>query len=497
MLPHARAANAGFPSGERETEVLRNTFGSASEFSNSIAVLPFANMSADADNEYFCDGLAEELLYALAKIDELRVAARTSAFSFKGKNVNVGEIGRILHVNTVLEGSVRRDGKRVRITVQLVNAAEGYHIWSERYDREMSSIFDVQDEITLAVVDALKLKLLGNQKDAVLKRYTDNTEAYELYLRGRFHYQKYTPGDWLKAIEFFEQALALEPEYALAHASLASVLAYCWYFDVLPPADTAARWLASSQRVLALDPDLDEAHSVMARYHFYYERNWEAAEREFLKALELNKDNAEIWHQYSMFLAVVGRKDESVARAVKALELDPLSAMNNLQAGWVFLFSGDSRKVLEIGHKLLAMDPNFHGAYWQIGLVHLSKGMFGEALEAFQKSFSLGPSPNLLSHIGGIYGDLGKTDEAAKTADQLIEMRKRQPVAAYHIARVYSRMGDFDRAFEWLEKSLQANDGELVFLNVEIRPGEPGTLGTAIREDPRFEDVLRRVGLPA
>lgn len=481
---------------EPATRVFGTGLFTSADARNSIAVLPFLNMSADAENEYFCDGLAEELLNALAKIDDLKVAARTSSFSFKAKNINVSEIGRMLNVNTVLEGSVRKEGSNIRITVQLINAADGYHIWSERYDREMRSIFDVQDEITLSVVEALKLKLLSIEKDAVLKRYTENTEAYELYLKGRFHYQKYTPGDWLLGIDFLEQAIAKEPEYAPAYANLASVLAFCWYFDVLPRGETARRWLEASQRVLELDANLDEAHSSMARYHFYFERNWAAAELEFLRAIELNRDNAEIWQQYAIFLAVMGRKEEAMRRAIKARELDPLSMMNILQTGWVHLFAGRIDEVLEIGNRLLEMEPNFQFAYWQIGLGLLAKEMYEESLDAFQKAMALAPSPNILSHIGAICGDLGKTSEAAGIADRLIESRKQQPVSAYHIARVYGRMGDLDKAFEWLEISLKENDGELVFINVETRPSEPGTLGMAIRQDPRFQDILSRVGVP-
>lgn len=496
ILSESGFVAGGFPSGSQRTKFLRNEDGVAYGISNSIAVLPFANLSADADNEYFCDGLAEELLYALAKIDDLKVAARTSAFSFKGKNVNVGEIGRILNVKTVLDGSVRREGPRVRITVQLINAADGYHIWSERYDREMSSIFDVQDEITLAVVEALKLKMLGNQKDAVLKRYTENTEAYELYLKGRFHYQKYTPEDWFKAIDFFEQAIAKEPEYAPAWANLASVLAYCWWFYVLPRPETSRRWLESNQRALELDPNLDDAHSTMARYHFYFERNWTLAEAEFLRALAINRDNAEVWQQYGIFLAVMGRKDEALNRARKAFELDPLSLMNNLQTGWVHLFSGHIDEVLETDRRLLEMEPNFQFAYWQRGLCFLAKKMYRESLDAFEKAMAIAPSPDILSHFGAVHGELGNLDEATKAVDALIEMRKRQPVAAYSIARVYSKMGRLDEAFEWLEVALQENDGELCFINVEITPSEPGTFGIEIRQDPRFADILDRVGLP-
>jgi TolB-like protein len=214
----------------------------------SLAVLPFANMSADVDNEHFCDGLAEELLNALSKIDALKVAARTSAFSFKGKNVDVGTIARTLGVTSVLDGSIRRSGNRLRISVQLVNAADGYQVWSERYDREMRDVFELQDEITLAVVAALKLKLFGEERAAVLKRYTDNAEAYELFLKGRHHSYKYTAQGWQRAIEFFEKAIALEPDYALAYAGIAASRGCQWFFGILPAEQVIPQCKAASAR---------------------------------------------------------------------------------------------------------------------------------------------------------------------------------------------------------------------------------------------------------
>ena len=235
----------------------------------SVAVLPFANMSADGDNEYFCDGLAEELLNALSKIDALKVAARTSAFSFKGKGADAGTIGRTLGVTNILEGSVRRSGNRLRVSVQLVNAADGYQLWSERYDREMRDIFELQDEITLAVVEALKLTLFGDQKAAVLRRYTDNAEVYELFLKGRFHAYRYTAAGWQRAIEFFERAIAIEPTYALAHAGLSAARGCQWFFGILPAEQTIPQSKAAGSRALALDDGLADAYLSLRDPHVF------------------------------------------------------------------------------------------------------------------------------------------------------------------------------------------------------------------------------------
>ena len=462
----------------------------------SIAVLPFVNMSADAENEYFCDGLAEELLNALAKVEGLKVAARTSSFSFKGKEADIGEVGRKLNVRTVLEGSVRKVGNRLRVTTQLINVADGYHLWSERYDRQMEDIFDVQDEITLAVVDALKVKLLGEEKAAVLKRYTDNTEAYELYLKGRYHYNKYTGEGWLKAIEFFEKAIAKEPEYAPAYAALASVLDFSWFFSVLPAEESIAQCRAATLRALEIDDDLDEAHSALARVRFYYEWNWEEAEREFRRAIELKPNNAELHQQYGISLACMERCDEAISEGDKALELDPLSLLVNLQVGWVYLFCDRLDDVIRLDRNILEIEPNFHGAYWQMGMAYESREMYEEALDAYQKALALGGYQVVLSNMGAVYAKLGRRNEAYAVLNQLLEMRREQPVAALNIARVYSGLGENDKAFEWLEKALEERNGGMVFLSVMQKIGKKYMWGESFCTDPRFADLMRKVGFP-
>jgi len=477
-----------------QTQISRAETTTQTETQNSIAVLPFANISADAENDYFCDGLAEELLNALAKIEDLKVAARTSAFSFKGKNVEVSQIGNALNVKTILEGSVRKSGNRVRITVQLVNALDGYHLWSERYDREMKDIFDVQDEITLAVVEALKVKLLGEEKAALLQRYTDNPEAYELYLKGRYHYHKYTAAGWIKAIEFFEQAIEKAQEFAPAHANLASALAFCWFFSVLPLNETVPKWEAATQRALEIDDRLDEAHSALARYRFYYEWNWTAAEREFLRAIELNPDNAEIHHQYGAFLAAMGRVEEALSEGDRALELDPLSLLVNLQVGWVYLFSGRLDEVIQLTRKMLEMEPNFHGAYLQMGLALGAKGMYEEAIEVYRKALALGSYEMALSGVGFNCARLGKRDEAYEIIDRLLETRAKRHIAAFNIARVYAGLGETDETIEWLEKAFAERNGELVFLNTKTGTGD--VFKQTLRGDPRFTHLQQRMNLP-
>jgi adenylate cyclase len=277
---------------------------------NSVTdILPFVNMSSDEDNEHFCDGLAEELLSALAKIDALKVAARTSAFSFKGKNADIGTIARTLGVNSVLEGSIRRSGNRLRISVQLVDAADGYQVWSERYDREMSDIFALQDDITLAVVAALKVKLLGEARAAVLKRYTDNAGAYELFLKGRYHYYKYTAQGWKRAIEFFDKAIALAPDYAPAYIGIAMSRACQWFFGLLPAEQTIAQCKADNARALEIDDSLADAYLSLGLIAFFYDWDWKRAEQMLAHSITLKPNNAEALSYIAMFLAFEGVTD--------------------------------------------------------------------------------------------------------------------------------------------------------------------------------------------
>jgi len=464
-------------------------------FTSSIAVLPFVHMSADSDNEYFCDGLAEELLNALTKIEDLKVAARTSAFSFKGKNVDISEIGSALHVQTVLEGSVRKAGNRLRITVQLVNVSDGYHLWSERYDCEMKDIFDVQDEITLAVVEALKVKLLGEKKSEVLQRYTANAEVYELYLKGRYSYfHKYSPEGWMEGLEFFNQAIEKDPDYALAYAGKARALGTCYHNGLFSSHEAIPPMKAAISRALELDKNLVEAHTAKATLHFYYEWDWAAAEREFRKAIELNPNNPDARQGYAVFLFSRNRFDQAISEIQKALELDPLSLQVRLNAGFLYWFGNRLDEAMVQVNKMIELEPKFFAAYWLLGAIYWLQGRHEEAPECYQKSLDLNFSQHVLGGLGSIYGTLGKRDEALRILNQLLEMKKQQNVNAFHLVRVYGGLGDIDKTVEWLERALEERNSLLVFLEREIEIGTMRPLREMIK-DTRLEGLLRREGL--
>ncbi|MGH9828125.1 MAG: tetratricopeptide repeat protein, partial [Blastocatellia bacterium] len=347
----------------------------------SIAVLPFVNMSADPENEYFCDGLAEELLNALAKVEGLKVAARTSSFSFKGKNVDVREIGRKLSVGTVLEGSVRKAGTQIRVVAQLVNAADGYHIWSERYERNLEDVFKIQDELSLAIVDGLKITLPAANRNALLHRYADSTEAYQLYLRGRYHQNKWTPDGVRKSVEHFNRAIEIDANCALAYAGLADSYASLGAAKAfgLPVTETAPRAKAAALRALELDSTLAEAHSSLALVKLNFEWDWEGAEREFRLALELNPNYANAYHWYSHYLVAMRRMDESLAMSRRALELNPLDLETNIHLAWHYYFARDFDRVIEVAQQTLEMDSGFSEAYWFIGWAHEQQGRYDEA----------------------------------------------------------------------------------------------------------------------
>jgi TolB-like protein/Tfp pilus assembly protein PilF len=480
------AATLIFSSAPRSAEIPTQPVSHAP----SIAVLPFVNLSADAEYEYFCDGLAEELLNALAKIDSLKVAARTSAFSFKGKNEGVGHIGKLLNVETILEGSVRKSGSRIRIMVQLINAADGFHIWSERYDREMQNIFDVQDEITLAVVDALKVKLLGDEKTALLKRGTENIEAFELYLRGLFYFNKRTADDLRKAIGMFRQAVERDPGYALAHVGIANCYLVVGLYagtrahEVLPPAKAAAT------RALEIDNSLAEAHATLG--HFYFRLlQWQEAEQEIRRAIELNPSYAMAHYWYSEYYRALMRYDEAMKEVKRALELDPLSPLFGMALGLAHLNLGDLEAALREWHQVLEMAPNFAVAHLFLASAYRKLGRSDEAVAEARKAAEVsGGSSLFLGMLGYIYALTGKRAEALSFAGELEEKHAAGEIVGFNLAQVYIGLKNNDRAMTYLERDFEAGD-TILLTNVTVF-----FFYDHLYDDSRYQNLLRRMGLP-
>ncbi|MEO7674512.1 MAG: tetratricopeptide repeat protein [Pyrinomonadaceae bacterium] len=462
----------------------------------SIAVLPFANISTDEENEYFCDGMAEELLNALSKIDKLKVAARTSAFFFKGKDASVREIGGKLGVKNVLEGSVRKSGNRLRISVQLVNVADGFHLWSESYDREMQDIFDLQDEITLSVVDALKVKLLGGEREVVLKRYTHNAEAYEFFLKGRFYHYKYTAGGWKRAIEFFEKAIEKEPNYAPAYAAMTSSWGCLWFFGLVSSEQAIPPMKSATVKGLEIDENLSESHLSQAMVSFFYDWEWTTAEQAFKKAIAIDPNNAEALSFYAMFLAFEERFDEALEQSRRSLAIDPLSPLINMNAGWTYFTAGLANEASDQVDAMIEIEPDFYGAYWLRGAIFLTEGKYDEAIEELKKGVSLGGHQTVLADLGAAYGLAERGDEAAEILNRLLELRQRDYVSAICIARVYSRIGENDKAIEWLEKAFRERNGEMLFIKGEIAGAADGDSLNSLGRDPRLIDLLQKMNLP-
>ena len=477
LLPDAMLRSAD--SGDARTKIFDRAV-------NSIAVLPFVNMSADAENEYFCDGLAEELLNALSKIDQLKVAARTSAFSFKGKDAGVNEIGTSLNVKNVLEGSVRKSGNRLRITAQLVNTADGYHLWSERYDREMKDIFDVQDEITLAVVEALKVKLLGEEKKAVLKRHTSDPEALEFYLRGLSYFTKFTPEFFLKAIDSFEQAIAIDPNYASAYAGLAECYSELSFFasaaDWMPKAKEAA------SKAVEYDDMLGNAHNSLAVTLMYYDRDFPRAEHAFKRAIALEPGSAHILMWYGWFLGLTRRFDEGLEQMKRAQELDPLSSLCAFGIGAIYLWSGQTKRAIEQLSRVTELNPNFPLAYSYLAEAYVEKGDFAAAISTIVNAPTTLDDPFSRSAAALTYARAGERNKALEILTELEGPSSQAYGLAVQIAQVYVGLGDNERAFAWLEKACAEHSVWLIWLGVD-------PAFDPIRSDPRFIEILRKSGL--
>jgi serine/threonine-protein kinase len=455
----------------------------------SIAVLPFTNVSADKDQDYFCDGITEEITNALTKVEGMRVVARTSAFAFKGRTEDIRTIGEKLNVSALLEGSVRKAGTRLRITAQLVNVADGYHIWSERYDREISDIFAIQDEITLAIVDRLKISLLAGEKAKVVKRHTEDLEAYYLYLRGRHFWNRRYEGGLQKGIECFQQAIARDPLYAVAHSGMADSYAVLGYFGYLPPREAYPKAKSASAKALEIDPSLAEAHTSLGWIRTFFDWDWPGAGAAYSRALELNPRYALARGWHALYLTIIGRFDEAIAEAERAQETDPLSSVVNGIVGVVLYMARRYGEGIDQLKKVIEMDPTYILAYWYVSGCYMGKQMWSECEAAQQELLSLSvDSPLAMGAIGTTCAFLGRRDKASEMLRRLEKLRQERYVSPIHCATIYMGLGDKDQAFDQLDAALQARESMLAFLRV-------WPWFDSLRSEPRFQQLLEKVGL--
>jgi len=455
---------------------------------SSIAVLPFEDLSPQKDQEYFCDGLAEDLINRLNKIENLRVPARTSSFSFKGKELSLQDIGKELNVEMLLEGSLQKAGNKLRITVRLVKATDGYPLWSERYERDMKDIFALQDEISLEILDNLKIKLLGGERARLVKRHTKESEAYNLYLQGRYFWNKRIQDGFEKAIQYFEQAIRLDPNYALAYVGLAdSYNILCWY-GAFPPNEAYPKAKEEALKALAIDETLAEAHASQGFSKMIYDWDWQGAERKFKQALELNPNYATAHHWYGMCLTRMGRFDEAMEKLKRALELDPLSLIINADLGWSLYYARNYDQSIKQILKTLEMDKSFMTAYLYLGQSYLQKGMHEQAITEYRKGLELSYSPSMLAYLGYTYGVLGRKDESLKILKEWQEQAKGRYFSAYLTALIYMGLGEKSEALRWLQKAYEERDNWLSYLKVD-----PAL--DSLRSDQSFRLLLKKIGL--
>jgi serine/threonine protein kinase/tetratricopeptide (TPR) repeat protein len=457
---------------------------------SSIAVLPFVTLSADPEQDYFCDGMAEEIINALTHVEDLRVVARTSSFAFKGKHLDIREIGRKLNVETVLEGSVRKAGNRLRITAQLVKADDGYHLWSERYDREMEDVFAIQDEISLAIVENLKIKLLGRQKTNLTKRHTDNIDAYTLYLKGRYFWNKRTEKGLKKGIEYFKRAIKLDPEYAVAYTGLADSYNLLSAYSIASPGESIPKAKAAATKALEIDADLAEGHECLGHVSMLYDWNWEDAQREFRRAIELNPNYATAHQRHGILLTAMGRMDEALAEIKRAQELDPLSLIINTDVGLFSFLEHRYGEAADQCRKPLEMDPNFAVAHFALGLACEQMGKHDEAAEEFQEAINLsGGNPIYISALGHARAVAGSRVEAQKILNKLIALSKRRYVSPYSIATVYAGFGEVDQTLASLDRACEERSVWLGHLHLRVDPRLD-----CVHSVPGFAQLLERMG---
>jgi serine/threonine protein kinase/Flp pilus assembly protein TadD len=455
----------------------------------SAAVLPFSDLSPGKDQEYFSDGLTEELITSLSRIEGLRVAARTSSFQFKGHNADIREVGRKLGVRAVLEGSVRKSGDRLRVTAQLSSANDGYQLWSDSYDRDLSDVFQVQEEIARAIVSALRVRLGARPDSALAAEPTRSLEAYDLYLKGRFAWNQRTGAALKEAVRYLEQAVARDSSFARAWAALGDAYILVAPYAGLSPTDTWPKAKAAATRALQLDSTSAEAHTSLAYGTFLYEWNWPAAEASFRRAIAVNPNYATAHHWYADFLAGRGRLDESLREMRRAHELDPLSRIIGVELGWVHYLMHRTKEAEAQVRRTLALDRNYAHGYMIFGLIQIQAGDPRAAIASLRRATELGDFyPHISGALASAYAASGNRAAALR---ELADLRKRsmnEYVPPFAFAVIHAGLGEKARGLDWLKRGVAERD---IFLPENFF--DP--LLDPLREEPRFKEVERRMGL--
>jgi serine/threonine-protein kinase len=470
-------------------------FMRAGQSIDSVAVLPFVNVGGDTNTEYLSDGITESLINSLSQLPNLKVIARSSVFRYKGKEIDPQTVGRELGVRAVLTGRVVQLGDQLSIQTELVDVDTQTRLWGEKYNRKVSDIIALQDEISREISEKLRLKLSGKEKEQLAKRYTENSEAYQLYWKGRYLWNRRRPEDIREAIRDFQLAIDLDPNYALAYTGLAD----CYVLGNLlqmSPREAMPVAIEKTQRALAIDPNLAEALTSLAKIKLSYEWDWTGAEIEFRKALELKPGYATAHQWYGVYLSEMGRHDESLGQRRRALELDPLSLSISTGLGRAYFWARKYDEAIEHLLKTLQQDPKYADTHWSLGLAYEGKRMYAEAIASYQSAISLSKTtefpegkPEMIAALGHAYAASGRRDEALKIIEQLKTLIAQQRyVSPYSIALIYAGLGEKDMAFEWLDRAYNERDESYIHLKVDPRLDD-------LRSDPRFTERLQLIKL--
>ncbi|HSD85627.1 MAG TPA: hypothetical protein VLG46_17325, partial [Anaerolineae bacterium] len=464
---------------------------------DSIAIIPFTNVGADPDTEYLSDGIAESLISNLSQLPNLKVMSRSSAFRYKGRDIDPQEVGRELKVQAVLTGQLVQRGDALAISLELVDSRDSRQLWGEQYKRKLSDVLAVQTEITREISDRLRLRLNGTEQKKLTKRYTENAEAYQLYLKGRFYWNKFTEEGLKKGIDYFSQAIEKDPNYASAYAGMADC--YNMLSVYVTPKEVFPRAKAAAVKALELDETLAAAHISLGAYKMFYGWDWAGADREvrlamelnpsYAKSIELNTDYGDSNHYYCGLLDVMGRPDEAIVEMKRALDVDPLALVLYAEMGWSYYIARQYDQSIEQALKAIELDPSLVLAHAALGNDYEQKKMYGQAISELNKAKILsGNNPNFVAELGYGYAVSGQRSEAQKIIRELMERGSREYVDPCGIANIYVGIGERDLAFEWLERAYRDRSPGIAWLKAEPKY-DP------LRQDTRFADLLRRIGL--